>query len=122
MSILAAGISSIGLGLFFVFTGLLTLFSAIVPINVDRYRDWNVEMLFYKMYPLLVENFMGKGDCRTVHAVGNIVAPSTGGPVTHIIQGGTDLIAKAKEPVYRLRAEEGRTRIASAEQTGEFIG
>lgn len=86
-----------------------------------RYQNWDVEQSYYKHYPYILRDFMGKGDCGLVHQEGNMTAPTSGGPVAHVIRGGSDTLAQTKAAVYQTYAEEGQVRIRTAGETGSGV-
>lgn len=94
----------------------------LTPINMGRFKRWAIKNLYYHLYPLIVEDFMTKGDCKLVHTPGNIIAPTTGGPCTQAIQGGSNTVGTAKKAVYEARAQVGELQLDVAEETGEFTG
>lgn len=99
------------------------VFALVVPLDRRNYSDFNARLLYYQIYPLILDDFMAKGDCRNVHMLGNMIVQSSDGPltVTHIIQGGSDIQGRAKTPQYAAMVEEGRARTSSAEETGQFV-
>jgi hypothetical protein len=94
----------------------------LVPFPLERYKEWTREMLYYFLFPLIKRDFMGRMDCQTVHAPGNMTAPSSGGNIIHAIQGGTSTALDIKEAEYRLRLEQGEAVLDAAQETGEFFG
>lgn len=66
---------------------------------------------------------MGRTDCQMVHAPGNIVSSTTGGPVTHtVFQGGHSTVCDSLESSYRAMEEQGDVRVEAALRTGEGLG
>ena len=97
---------------------------SLVPLDLDRFKEWSILQVYYLLFPLMKEDFMGRGDCENVHATGNISVTVSGEPgiVTHIIEGGSDILLAAKEAEYRTLAENGQTTLQTAQETGEFTG
>jgi hypothetical protein len=97
---------------------------SLFPLNLNKYKKWSVEQLYYLLYPYIMEDFMGKPDCKTVHAEGNMQAIVSGatGTVSHILRGGTDIQAKIKKAEYLIKSQEGRIVIEGAQITGQFLG
>ena len=94
----------------------------LTPINLKRFRKWAVKMLYYDLFELIAEDFMGKKDCKIVHTPGNIIAPTSGGPCTQAIPGGTSIVINGLKPIYKARAQLGDLQIDVAEEIGEFTG
>jgi len=91
------------------------------PLDLDRYKEWTIEMLYKMLYPYIKDDFMGLGDCGLVHTEGNMLAGET--PVTHITtRGGSSAKANAKGVQYRIDVQEGRTTLTRAKETGDFNG
>ena len=97
---------------------------SLLPLDLDRYKEWTIQQLYYLLFPYIKEDFMGRPDCDAVHTTGNMTVTTSDGVlnVTHIIQGGSDTFLSAKESEYRAYAEEGRSALSSAQETGEFSG
>jgi len=116
--------SGIGLLLLFLGFGLGFFLMSIVPLNLDRYKEWTMDQMYYELFPRIKEDFMGKGDCRNIHATGNmtpVVAGSTG-TITQVIQGGSDIELSVKEAQYRAYVEQGTAALSSAQETGRTTG
>lgn len=69
---------------------------------------------YYKMYDLIMRDFMGRDDCRTCHAAGNIMfnganaaGPVSGPCLNMAIQGGSDNIAQGKKVAYEAALKAG---------------
>jgi len=86
-----------------------------------RYQSWDVEQSYYKHYPYILRDFMGKTDCGLVHQEGNMTAPSSGGPVAHVIRGGSDTLAQTKAVIYQGYAEGGQARVVASGETGSGV-
>ena len=97
---------------------------SLFELDVQKFKDWSIQQLYYLLYPYIKEDFMGIQDCEAVHTTGNmtvIVGNSTYN-VEHIISGGSQIFAAIKEIEYQSLAEEGRITLQTAEETGEFTG
>lgn len=94
----------------------------LTPMNLSRFKTKMIKLLYAHLYPLILEDFMTKGDCRIVHTPGNIIAPTTGGPCTQAIQGGSNTVGQAKKAVYEARVQLGDVELELAEETGELSG
>jgi len=97
---------------------------SLFPLDLDQFKDWTIQQLYYLLYPHIMEDFMGKPDCKLIHQEPNMTVLVSGVtiPVTHILRGGSDNLAEAKKAQYRLLVEEGRVTINTAEETGRFTG
>jgi hypothetical protein len=85
--------------------------NAIDPALFDKVA---ISLTYAKLYPLIQKDFMGKLDCRAVHAPGNMILSGTAGPaplagtVVHAVnQGGADIIASSKKVIYKTKVEAG---------------
>ncbi len=93
------------------------------PIDLDQIQDFAIRQTYMKMYKYIKADFMGRQDCRLVHLPGNIVSPTSGGPVTHaVFQGGHSQVADSLEQSYKAMEEQGDVRVELARQTGEGLG
>lgn len=93
------------------------------PINLDQVQDFAIRQTYLKMFKYMKQDFMGRQDCRLVHGPGNIVSPTTGGPVVHtVFQGGHSLTLDSLEQSYRELEEVGDVQVESVRRTGEGIG
>ncbi len=93
------------------------------PVNIASIIDFATRQMYLKLYPLIKRDFMGRDDCRLVHAPGNIVAPTYGGPVVHTaFQGGHSTVSDSLESQYRTMEETGDIRVETALRTGEGLG
>jgi len=97
---------------------------SLTSLDIARFKEWTIQQLYYLLYPYIKEDFMGRSDCRLVHTEGNMTVIISGvtGNVNHVIRGGSDNLASAKEAEYRVYVEEGQVVIDTAESTGEFTG
>jgi hypothetical protein len=90
-------------------------------LNLDRYRAWTIQQLYYLLYPYIKDDFMGRQDCQAVHTLGNMIAGDA--TVAHVtFSGGDDTLANIKEREYELLAEEGGVTLSTAQETGETTG
>lgn len=96
---------------------------SLTPLNLERYKAWTMEQLYYALFPFIKEDFMGRQDCTAVHTEGNMMVTTATGPttVTHIIRGGSDTFLQAKEAEYRAYVLEGTLKVRTAQQTGVFV-
>ena len=92
------------------------------PIDLERYRRWTARMLFRLIYPELADNFVHKQDHQIHLGVGNLVAPTSGGPVTYVVPSNTSVFADALRVRMRAELEQGDAEIEIAQETGEFTG
>ena len=97
---------------------------SLFPLDIDQFKAWSVQQMYYLLYPYIKEDFMGRDDCQLVHQEPNmtVLVGTVTIPVTHVIRGGSDTLATIKELEYRALAEEGRITTGVAERTGEFTG
>ena len=84
------------------------------PLNPATFDKVAAKLTYAKLFPLIMQDFMGKADCKLVHAVGNMLVNTTGGPtsqsgpVTHVaVQGGSDSITQAKKAAYEAASKAG---------------
>lgn len=93
------------------------------PVNIASIQDFAIRQTYLKLYPFIKRDFMGRTDCQMVHAPGNIVAPTSGGPVAHtVFQGGHSTVADSLEAQYKTMEETGDIRVETALRTGEGLG
>jgi hypothetical protein len=97
---------------------------SLFPLDIQQFKDWSIQQLYYLLFPYIKEDFMGKGDCDIVHKTGNmtVMIDEEVYTVDHIISGGSDTLASIKEIQYKISAQEGRVTLETAEETGEFTG
>ena len=108
-------------GVVIFFIGIATFFATIFELDIDRYKDWTFQQLYYGLYPYIQDDFMGKKDCGNVHGAQNMTAGTY--TVTHgAFQGGNDLIASAQKAIYKGRFESGEITLNVARETGRFTG
>jgi len=118
----------IGTGVLFLILSLVFgfgfFFMSIVPLDLDRYKEWTMDQMYYELFPRMKEDFMGKLDCQAIHAEGNMLPVVSGatGSITHIIRGGSDNLTSAKEAQYRAYVEQGSSTLSTAQDTGETTG
>lgn len=86
----------------------------ISPVNPVLFDKVATALTYAKLYPLIQRDFMGKLDCRAVHAPGNMLLTGTAGPlplvgtVTHIVvQGGSSNFSEIKKVEYKAKVEAG---------------
>jgi len=84
------------------------------PLDPALFDKVASKLTYAKLYPLIMADFMGKGDCKAVHMAGNMIVNTTGGPtsqsgpVTHTVaQGGSDSIAQGKKAAYEAALKVG---------------
>ena len=93
----------------------------IFPINIGNFQRWAIRQLYYKLYPYIKDDFMGRRDCQMVHQEGNMMAGQY--PVTYTaFRGGSSMIASIKQAEYEARAQSGEIEVDVAEETGTFTG
>lgn len=97
---------------------------SLFPLDLDKFKDWSIQQLYYHLFPYIKDDFMGKKDCKSVHADGNMTVMVAGvsTPVTHILRGGSSIFAAIKEIQYQLLVQEGRITVSTAQETGNFTG
>lgn len=83
-------------------------------LNGAVYDTFATNIIYAKLFPLIVDDFMGKLDCKLVHITGNMIANTTGspaaqsGPVLHLAtQGGSDKISQATKLKYEAALKVG---------------
>lgn len=87
-------------------------------LDLDRYKAWTIQQLYYLLYPYIKEDFMDRSTCKGVHSEGNMMAGDS--IVTHItFRGGDDTLSSSKTEQYRLLAEEGELTLSTSQETGE---
>lgn len=84
------------------------------PVNPALFDKIAAALTYAKLYPFIQRDFMGKADCRLVHAPGNMILQGTAGPVplvgtvVHTLnQGGAEAIAKGKLAAYKAQVKGG---------------
>ncbi len=97
---------------------------SLFPLDIDRYKEWTIQQLYYMLFPFMKDDFMGKSDCQLVHQEPNMTVVVAGAPatVTHIIRGGSDTLMAIKEAEYRALLAEGRIVTRTARESGRFTG
>lgn len=94
---------------------------SIVPLNLDTYKEYDVEQLYYHLYPYLAEDFMDRTGCERIHGSGNMLAGESS--VTHVtFEGGVSTFADLKKRKYELYVQEGGRTLETAQEQGEFTG
>jgi len=107
--------------IFFIGLALGIMLMSIVPLNRDRYREWDVEQSYYRLYPYIMEDFMDRSGCERIHGEGNMMAGESA--VTHLsFQGGVKTFANLKKRQYEVYVEEGGRTLEMAKERGEFTG
>ncbi len=91
----------------------------LTALNLRKFKKWALKQLYYELYQFMKDDFMSIPDCRGVHTPGNIIAPTSGGPCTQALPGGSKNFSEAKAKIYKARAEIGDIQIDVAEETGE---
>ena len=121
---IVAGIATLGVGFLVLMIGLFAIFASIIPLDIDRYKRWTFEQMYYNLYPMILRDFMAKPDCAAVHGIANMTVATNSGPkpVVHALQGGSDIQGKILEARYRAQAETGTGTLEQARRTGEFTG
>lgn len=84
------------------------------PVNPALFDKVAAALTYAKLYPLIQADFMGKLDCASVHAPGNMQLLGVAGPVPvtgtvlHTVnQGGSQKIAKGMIARYKLQVKTG---------------
>jgi len=97
---------------------------SLFPLDLDRYKAWTIQQLYYLLFPYIKEDFMGRQDCQAVHTEGNLIPVVGGatGTITQAIRGGSDTFLSMKEGTYRAYVEEGGTTLRNAQEQGNFTG
>ena len=97
----------------------------ITPINLRSFKRWALKQLYAELFEFIAKDFMGRTDCSLVHLPSNMVAPTGGGPVEHLIhRGGHSTVINGKKAAYKAQAELGAVQAeAAAEGTPtQFTG
>ena len=88
-------------------------------INMGRFTDFVLDLLYAHLFERMAEDFMGKGDCRLTHSTGNMIAGDS--PVKHThTQGGSSTMIDAKKADYRQQIERGGITVEAGKETGEI--
>lgn len=84
------------------------------PVNPALFDKVAAALTYAKLYPLIEKDFMGKLDCASVHAPGNMQLAGTAGPipiigtVVHVLnQGGSQKVSKGKIAAYKAQVKAG---------------
>ncbi len=95
--------------------------ASIIPLDIQQYKDWTIQQLYYELHPYLKEDFRGLKDCQNIHSAANMTTGDA--VVSHItFQPAMTTQADTKDAEYRQYAAAGTNTIEIAQQTGTFAG
>jgi hypothetical protein len=84
------------------------------PLNNAIFDKFATAVIYAKLYPYIMSDFMGKLDCKLVHAPGNMIVNTVGGPtaqsgtVIHTAsQGGSDSVTTGLKAKYKAAMQVG---------------
>jgi hypothetical protein len=122
INIITIGFAGLLIANLFLVIGLLVPYlGTVFELDLDQYKEWTAEQLYYLIFPHIKKDFMGIKDCKMVHADGNLMAGES--TVSHITtQGGSNTFTSIKEQIYNARLEAGEVTLETAKETGRFMG
>lgn len=87
-------------------------------LDIERWKEFDIELLYKRLVQYMKNDFMGKEDCRMIHTEGNMLAGET--PVTHTsTQGGSSTFIDNTARQYENDVRDGNATIARSQESGD---